>query len=474
MSDVVSGRPFPPGRARAVPTAPGRNPLAGHAGRLGRDPLGFVCGLRQHGNLVRIYVGPKPVYVLNSADLIRQVLVTDARAFDKGALFDELRGHLGEGLVTSSGAFHHRQRRLAQPAFHARRIERYAETMTQQAADLAASWRQGQQVDLTAEIDRTAREILLRTLFAAPLAPEAVEAIAAWMAVKHHAMERTLSPAGAWSEWLSARLRRPTRPVGRPGRKHAPGLRAFLTHTISEYRTHGTDRGDLLTMLLDARDARTGEGMRDAEVFDELLTLFTAGIGTVSAALAWTFHEIAGHPEAEQRLRDETDTVLGGRPAVAADLPKLPYTRRVAQEAMRLHPVWLLMRRAVRPVTLDGVALPAGTELFVSPHALHRDPALFPDPDRFDPDRWLPERCAHLPRGAYLTFGAGNRMCIGESFAWTEMAIVTATITGRWRLRPVPGDQVRAQVGTVTRPDRLRMIPELPAPLGSAPRGGIR
>lgn len=446
-----------------VPTARGRHPLLGHCTFLEETPLDFVCALRQYGDLVRIFIGPRPVYVLNSPELIRQVFVTEAREFDKGALFDELRVHLGEGLVTSSGDFHRRQRRLAQPAFHADRIDRYAATMTKQADAHTESWEPGKPIELMNAIDVLARDILLRTVFAVDPPPGTLDAITRWMSLKHHAMARSLSPASAWSERLP-RLLRPHRPAQRPTEEqHLLELRQLLTQAVVQYRTESADRGDLLSMLLAARHPKTGEGMGDKEVCDELLTLFVAGVGTVSAALAWAFHEVARHPSVEETLRSEVRSVLpDGRPATAADIPRLPCTRRVLKEVLRLHPVWLLMRRTLHPVQLGAAELTPDSEVFVSPHALHRDPLLFPDPDRFDPDRWLPERSARLPRGAFIPFGSGNRLCIGESFAWTEMIIVLATAAGRLRMRHAPGQLVRPRVGTVTRPDGLLMIPERP------------
>jgi cytochrome P450 len=238
-----------------------------------------------------------------------------------------------------------------------------------------------------------------------------------------------------------------------------PELYAVLARLVRARRAQHGEQDDLLSMLLASQDPRTGARMTDEELCDELVTLFVAGTETVSAALAWTFHELARHPEVEARLHAEVDATLGGRPVSAADLPDLRYTRRIAQEVLRLHSVWLLMRRAVAPVELGGVALEPGAEVFFSPYALHRDPRWYPDPNAFDPDRWLPERSAGLPRGAYIPFGAGNRLCVGEGFAWAELAIVIATVASRWRLVPVPGHEVRPRIGTLEEPERLPMTP---------------
>jgi cytochrome P450 len=436
-----------------VRTAPGRVPLLGHVPSLRRDPLGFMRSLRNHGDMTRIFLGRRPVYVVNSTELVRRVLVVESRKFDKGALFDELRAHIGNGLVTSSGDFHRRQRRLAQPAYHPERINRYAEHMAHRTDDMASSWLPDRPVDIDRSVDRLVRLNFFDTLFEPAPPPETMAAIEQWLSVKHQAMRRTLSPL-------------PPRAQRILSRRTDNGLRGLLCELVAQRRAAKADGGDLTSMLLLAREPRTGEHMNDVEVCDELLTLFVAGIGTVSAALAWACHEVARHPEVDERLSAELRTVLSGRLPTAADIGELHYTRRVLQEVLRLHPVWLLMRRAVAPVEIGGVEMAPGDEVFFSPHALHRDPSLYLEPDRFDPDRWIDDRAACLPRGAFLPFGAGNRLCVGEGFAWTEMTIVVATIMARWRLEPVPGHEVRSRVGTVVRPTSLPMYP--------IPRSGVR
>jgi cytochrome P450 len=433
-----------------VRTAWGRRPLSGHGRRLNRDTLAFLRELRGYGPMVRIHIGPRPVYVVNSPELIREVLAVQARGFDKGAMFDTLRKPLGNGLITSTGEHHHRQRRLIQPGFHAERIERYTTIMAECSAALAGRWKPGQDVDLTREIDRLVLDIMLRTLFATDPGPELHAAVREWLTVKYRSMRLALSPFQAWAERL------PLLPGWRP----ADGgplerLRAEQLRLIARYRADGTDRGDLLSMLLLARTP-DGTGMTDDEVADEVVTFFLAGTGTVSASLAWAVHEVCRHPEVERRLRHEVDTVLAGRPPGFADLRRLRYTRRILTETLRLHPVaWLSMRRTVRPLDIGGLALPAGTNVWFSPYALHRDAALYEAPDRFAPDRWPDDPSVKPPRGTYLPFGAGNRLCVGEEFAWAELAIALATFVGRWRLVPAAGEPVRTLVGTVIRPDRL-------------------
>lgn len=426
--------------------ARGGVPLLGHAPALRRNPLGFMRSLRSQGDLVRMAIGPRQVYVVNSPELIRRVLVVEAKKFDKGVLFDRARAHLGNGLVTSAGEFHHRQRRMVQPAFHSDRIARYAEFMIEQAGERTATWRDGAQIDVTREISSLALDNLLRCLFAEEPAAEVRAVVARSLSSKQGSMKRALSPREAWRDRLGRRANEPV-VVERTG---LPELYAMLGRLVAQRRAEPDDQDDLLSMLLAAP-------MSDEQLCDELVTLFVAGTETVSAALAWVFHELARNPEVERRMHEEVDSVLCGGP-VLPDVSRLRYTRQVCQEVLRRYSVWLLMRRVVAPVELAGLELAPGAEVFFGPHALHHDPELYPDPDTFDPDRWLPARCADLPRGAYLPFGAGNRLCMGEGFAWTEMAVVLATVAAWWRLVPVPGHEVTTRIGTLLEPDRLPMI----------------
>ncbi|MBV8933652.1 MAG: cytochrome P450, partial [Kutzneria sp.] len=213
-------------------------------------------------------------------------------------------------------------------------------------------------------------------------------------------------------------------------------------------------------MLLLARDADTGEGMSDQQVYDEVVTLLTGGIEPGGLALSWFFHEVARDRRIEQRLHAEVDEVLSGREVTADDVPKLVYTRQIAHEVLRCYPIWLLMRRTCAEVELGGVRLPPGTEVTLSPHALHHDPRTFPDPDRFDPDRFTPDRISALPKGAYVPFSAGVHQCIGNVFALTEITVAAATLAARWRLVPVAGKPVHQKVTGAAYPSQLPMTVE--------------
>lgn len=432
----------------SVPVAPGRWPVLGHTPALLKRRFGFTEGLRTQGDVVCVYLGTLPMYFVTTPELTHRVLVADVASFGKGAMFDKFRPFVGNGLVNSDGAFHLRQRRLVQPAFHHERISRYAERMETTVSRLSDSWRPGEIREINEDMQALAVTIVGEALFGTEFGRTAIEeARRSIPVVIRHGMVRALSPA-----FVGPFLVRGNRQFAHAVRR----MRAVVGTLITDWRAAGVDRGDLLSMLLMARDD-DGEPMTDQQAYDEVVTLLSAGIETSALALAWLFHEIARHPEVERRVHEEVDQVLSGRPVTAEDVPKLTYVQQVVNETLRMYPVWILMRRALRPVRLGGVPVPRGAEVTISPHALHHDPRWFPDPHRFDPDRWAPDRAKDVPRGAFIPFGAGNRMCVGNAFALTEMAVTVATIASRWRLVPVPERPPRVKFTSTAYPARLSM-----------------
>ncbi len=232
----------------------------------------------------------------------------------------------------------------------------------------------------------------------------------------------------------------------------------MLDRTVGDYRRAGVDHGDLLSVLLASTDQESGNGMTDAQARDEAMTIMISGSETAANTLSWAAYLLSRDPDVQDRLGAEVSDVLGGRPAGHDDLPRLDYTRRVLTEALRMYPTtWLLSRRPVVDVTLGGHRIPRGSQLLFSPFALHNDATLHPDPERFDPDRWLPDRASRQPRFSFLPFGAGIRSCIGEGFAWAETIIVLSTLVSRVRLRPVPGVRVTPVIRTTLQPIGLPM-----------------
>ncbi|GGS45898.1 cytochrome P450 [Actinokineospora fastidiosa] len=433
----------------AVPVAPGRLPLLGHTLPMLRERHRFTASLREYGDIVRIDLGTMPTYFLTNPRLVHELLVTKGALFRKGALFDKFRPFFGNGLATSNGADHRRQRRMVQPAFHRDRIARYAETMARAAADLTASWRPGQVRAVEADAQSLAVTIVGEALFSTEMGKRAIEEIRrSIFLVLKQGMVRALSPS--FVERLPLRANREfDAAIAR--------MRAIVLDVVRSWREDGADHGDLLSMLLLAQDDETGAGMSDQQVHDEVMTLLVGGIETTALALAWTFHELARHPDVERRVHAEVDEVLSGRPPTFADVEKLVYLNRVVNEVLRMYPVWFLMRRTLAPVQLGGVPFAEGTEVIFSPHALHHDPASFAEPHRFDPDRWSPERASRVPKGAFVPFGAGGRQCVGNLFAQTEIAIAVATVAARWRLVPVPGKPVRVTFTSAAYPSGLLM-----------------
>lgn len=440
----VNGRP-----GHDVPVAPGRWPFLGHGLSLFRRPADVMLSLRQYGDAVRIYLGPMPVLVITDSELAYQVLAVSAEKFAKGVFLEKFRPFFGNGIGMSSGDFYRRQRRLVQPSFHRERIARYAETMIELAVEMADSWSPGQVVAVNEAMQDLSLTITGRTLFATDLGPHTVDEIRRYLpSLLNDGMVRVYTPKVV--EKLPI-------PGNRRFDEAISRVSAVVDDVIKRGRADGTDRGDLLSTLLLARDEETGEQMSDRQVHDEVVNLLTAGSETSGVALAWLFHELTRHPAVERRLWAEVDRVLGGRRVTVEDLPKLVYTRQVINEVLRLHAPWILMRKALSDVDLGPVSVPAGGEVAVSPLALHHDPRYFPNPAHFDPDRWAPDRAAAVPRHAYIPFATGLHHCPGHQFAQTEIAIVTAVIAARWRLAPVPGEPLRTRAHGMVYPSHLPM-----------------
>jgi cytochrome P450 len=353
---------------------------------------------------------------------------------------------LGDGLLTSEGELHLRQRRLVQPAFHRVRIAAYGEVMVEHALRLSVGWRDGQTFDIHAEMLRLTLGIVAKTLFDADVAAESA-AIAESLNVLLTMFNRVIMP-------FSGLLDRLPLPRTRAMLKSKAHLDTIIYGFIAERRRTGEDRGDLLSMLLLSQDHEgDNAGMSDTLVHDEALTLFLAGHETTAAALTWTWYLLAQHPAVAERWRAELDAVLGGRAPAFDDLPGLPYTRMLLSESMRLYPpAWTIGRESLVPFSVGGYDLPAGSTALVSPYITQRDGRWYPDPERFDPERWSPELAEARPKYAYFPFGGGTRICIGEQFAWMEGMLLLATLGQQWRFQLAPGHPVEPQPLITLRP----------------------
>jgi cytochrome P450 len=430
-----------------APGPPRRYPLANWLA-LQRNPLEFLEGLaRDYGDVSRFRLGPVFVYLVNDPELIRSVLVTRSDAYHKGRALERAKRLLGEGLLTSEESVHLRQRRLMQPAFHRERISGYGETMVRYAEHAAERWKEGETIDVHREMVGLTLAIVGKTLFDADVEGEADEIGGALTEVMELFQRLLMVPFGELLEKLPLpSTRRFERARGR--------LDATIARLIEERRKNPRDRRDLLTLLILTQDTEgDGGGMSDAQLRDEAMTIFLAGHETTANALTWTWHLLSQNPDAEVRLHEELDRVLGARPPGVSDLPRLSYTEMVLSESMRLYPpAWVVGRRAIVDHELGGYRIPAGSILLLSQWITHRDARFFPDPLRFDPLRFTPEAVAARPKFAYFPFGGGPRVCIGEGFAWMEGVLLLAATAKRWRFVDAGGAPVRPAAMLTLRP----------------------
>jgi cytochrome P450 len=435
--------------SQSIPMAPGALPVLGHIGPLLRDPGAFLTGLPAHGELVRIRLGPAAVIMVCDAEMTRQVLLDD-RTFDRGGpFFDTAREVISDGLATCTYHKHRRLRRLVQPAFHHARLPEYARVMVAQIAAGTEAWHDGQILDVLSETENFAARILAANLFSDKLASSEVRQITRDINTIIKGMYRRML--------MSPLIGLPT--PGNVRYNHAlTRVRDVTGRVVAGRRAGGADSGDLVSALLAAHDPEDADrGLSDDEIHDQVTTFLLAGTETTAALVAWALHLVATHPDIEERLHAELDTMLGGDAVTYDDLPRLELTGRIITETLRLYPqTWVLTRTVTRDARLANHAIPAGTTLAVSPYLLHRQ-GVFDRPDAFDPDRWLPERAATAPRNAYMPFGAGARQCIGNDYGRVQGALALAAIAARWRLQPLPGRRVRPSLSVSVRPRSLRM-----------------
>lgn len=422
--------------ARTLPPGPPGHFLLGNMRAFTRDTLGFLLETRRYGDLVTVRFGPYISFIVNHPDLIHQILVTDADKFYKAAITRKvMEPVVGKGLFSNEGEPWKRQRRLTQPAFHTRRIGAYADVMVKHTLRQIATWTPGSTRSIDREMAELTMGIIAETLFNAEVGPEA-DAIGQAVTTVLSIMNRRFDRLFPTPNWLPI-------PENWTFKREIARLDALIQRFIDERRRTGEDRGDLLSMLLLAQDEDDGGFMTDKQVRDEAITLFGAGHETTSNALMWTFYCLSEHPEVETRLHAEIDAVLGERPPTLDDLLRLPYTEMVIKEAMRLYPpAWSATREPKTDVTLGGWLVRRGEAIMLNFYGVHRDPRFFPDPERFDPERFNPENEKRIPKYAYLPFGGGPRICIGNAFAMMEARLILATIAQRFTLRLAPGHTV--------------------------------
>lgn len=425
-----------------------------------RDPLDLLLRSRgDHGDVVRFRMFTRSLILVAHPLHVRRVLQEHATNYNKQTRgFQVLRTFLREGLLTSEGDHWLRQRRIAQPGFHHDRIVGFGTTMTRATEDLVRRWLRADTntVDVTADMMRLTLRIVGETLLSADVSQES-DRVGRALHVALRAANDAIGQVIAPPAWWPSRRHRALRDA-------LQTLDAVILDIISSRRGTGRPADDLLSMLMQARDEDTGEGMSDAQLRDEAMTIFLAGHETTAVALGWTWHLLATHPDVRQRLEDEVDAAVGQRRPVVADLQHLSYVEQVVKESLRVYPpAWAISRCAIKDDVIGGFRVPAGSTVLISPYVTHRHPEFWPDPERFDPDRFDPARSVKRPPFAHFPFGGGPRQCIGNSFAMMELVLVVATIAQRCRLDTPPGGNIIGTQPSITlrpaEPIRMRVSP---------------
>lgn len=403
----------------------------------------------QYGDVVSLRLGFHRAYLVTHPDDIQHVLQDNHRNYRKSTRVERIKPLFGEGLTTSEGALWRRQRRLLQPAFQHQRLAALAPVIIDATAAMLQRWQTvaelGQPLDVAREMLSLTQGIIIRTLFGTDLAGEADGVGQALTVAFEHLHHRVWAVLDLLEHFPTPRNRR---------FRHAlRTLDTFVYRMIHDRHHGGKDRTDLFSMLLNAWDHETGEGMTDAQLRDEVMTLLVAGHTTTATALAWTWFLLSKSPEVERQLQKELRTVLGGRSPTGQDLPALRYTRMVIEEALRLYPpTWVTARTPREDDEIGGYAIPAKSQVLLSPFVTHRHPAFWENPEGFEPERFSPERSAGRPPYAYFPFGGGPRVCVGKGFALTEMQLIIAMVAQIYRLRLVPGHPVEPQPTITLRP----------------------
>jgi cytochrome P450 len=439
---------------RGLPPGPRGLNLLRQSLAFGQDWSGFLtCSARQYGDVVFFRFLNVPICLVVHPDLIEQILVKQSGNFVKSRDYRAAKSVLGNGLLTSEGKFWQAQRKLIQPAFRHERIVTYARIMTDSAAAMLAGWRNGETRDIHEEMMSATLDIVAKSLFGSDISGEA-RGVGLAMAI---VMEQFIGQANL-AFVLPEKIPIPKSTRLRRSINHLDDVIYKLIRTRRAAPKHN---GDLLGALLEAQDERGGR-MTDEQLCDEIMTLFLAGHDTTANALSWTWYLLAQNPEKEAALFAELHAVLGSRAPAAADLVRLPYTEMVMKESLRLYPpAWSVGRRAIREFELDGYRIPAGTNFFLLQWITQRDARFFPDPERFEPERWRddPIRNGKLPRFAYFPFGGGPRVCVGAGFAMMEATLLLATIAQRFRLTLEPRQRIEPLFSVTLRPKSgMRMI----------------
>lgn len=441
-----------------LPPGPKGLPLIGSFRDVNRDKLAAVTRLqREFGDVVGIRMGPLHVAMVSHPDLIEQVLVAQSRAVKKGVVEQLIRPAAGNGIFLSENDFWKRQRRMVSPPFHRARLQGYGEAIVSITERAAAQWKAGETRDIYRDTSYIGMAVAAKVLFDVDVEAEAGQELGRALSDVMDCVVARINSLVPLPDFV------PT-PTMLRLRAAVRRLDKILYEAIARRRASPAPREDLLSLLLAARDEDDGRGMTDKQLRDEAMTLFIAGFETTAINLAWALDLLARHPDADRALRAELDDVLAGRRATAADLPKLEAVGRVVNETLRLYPpAWAMDRLAEEDLEIGGYRVPKGWDIWLVPWVVHRDPRFWPDPERFNPDRWASAEVKKLPRFAHFPFGGGPRICIGNAFAMMEVQLVLATLLPRFTFHasgrapsPDPGFTLRPRPAVMLRVERAQ------------------
>ncbi|MFH7027550.1 MAG: cytochrome P450 [Heteroscytonema crispum UTEX LB 1556] len=437
-------------RQQNIPPGPQGAAIVGSLPDLQKDPLNFLLNLRrEYGNVARFRLGTRSLYLVSHPDDIKHVLQENHKNYHKSLGYQKLESFLGQGLLTSEDDVWRRDRKLMQPAFHRDRISGFSQTMINATEAMLERWKgfasRGEAINVTAEMMRLTLTIVCLTLFTSDISDEASDVGQALTVVLRHANNR-----------ISSLFPLPENFPTEENYRFQQALKTLdrvVYNLINERRQSGEDTGDLLSMLVFARDEETGESMSEKQLRDEVMTIFLAGHETTANALSWTWYLLSKHPDVERRLDAELKEVLGGRVPTLFDLKNLKYTLQVLNETMRLYPpVWEIGRENIGTDQLGGYDIPSNSTIILSAYVTHRHPDFWENPEGFDPERFSPEHSGNRPQYAYFPFGGGPRTCIGNNFALMEAQLVIADIAQKYRLELVPGHVVEPEPMITLRP----------------------
>jgi cytochrome P450 len=434
-----------------IESLPGRRRLVGHALQMRRDGFAVMDAARGCGDIAVLWLGPRPAYIVSHPGLIRQLLTTEDRNLDKGPLYENLAQLIGVSTGTLTGPAHRKRRRVVTPAYVPD-----PDIMADLAWTVASSWHPGRVYDLAREMRRFSFMVMARTLFADAITPDAESEFVGLLPIALTGVAKYLAdPTGILKRLPTGDNRRTNAALER--------LKAIIARAVDDYRAGRGGGGGILAALVEARDPGTGRPLGPAEIRDEAMVLMSAGSETVAGALSYACEVMAYDARTGSRLSAEAADVLERLPVEPEKVPELTFTRQVVTEVLRLHPPGaLISRRAIVDIELGGHRIRAGAPLFFCPYLLHRRPDLYPEPLRFDPDRWLPERAQQVPRYAFMPFGAGAHVCLGEKIAWQESIIAVATIARLWRLRPAGDQRPRSVLSPTLSLDAVNVTVEPP------------